>query len=135
MHGYSFFFLLYHSIARSLSSLPPIVYIIRASIGYLDYHHPIPSLPVELPFISSTTRWMKILSFSLMKRSFFNRFIKEKDEIIIQSVIEDRKSSSTGKLGIGIWESISKKIPNRSPDYIYDHFQFTLGPGLPMGTE
>ena len=27
-------------------------------------------------------------------------------------------SSSTGKRGIGLWEFISKKIPNRSPDCI-----------------
>ena len=61
-----------------------------------------------------------------MKRPFFNCFIKAEDEIIIHSVIEDMKSSSTGKLGIGLWASISKKIPNRSPDYIYDHWNYIM---------
>ena len=36
------------------------------------------------------------------------------------------KSSSTGKLGYGIWESISKKIPNRSPDSIHDRWRKVL---------
>ena len=36
------------------------------------------------------------------------------------------KSSSTGKPGIGIWASISKKIPNRSPDYIYERWKAVL---------
>ena len=46
------------------------------------------------------------------------RFVKAEDIVIIESVIEDMKSSSTGKLGIGTWESISKKLINRSPDSI-----------------
>jgi len=58
-----------------------------------------------------------------VKRSFFNRFSKEKYEIIIQSVVEDMNSTSTGKRGIGFWESISKKLINWSPDYINDHFR------------
>jgi hypothetical protein len=41
-------------------------------------------------------------------------------------VIEDVMSTSTGKLGIGLWESISKKIPNRSPDYINDRWNTVL---------
>ena len=41
-------------------------------------------------------------------------------------MIEDIESSSTGKLGIGIWESINKKIPNRSPDYIHDRWYYNL---------
>ena len=54
-----------------------------------------------------------------MKRLKKERFIKKKDKVIIQRVVEDMKSSSLGKRGIGLWASISKKIPNRSPDYIY----------------
>ena len=36
------------------------------------------------------------------------------------------KSSSSGKPGIGIWEFISKKLINRSPDYINDRWYFNL---------
>jgi hypothetical protein len=59
---------------------------------------------------------MRILSSSLVKQSFFSRFTKEENQvIIIQSVLEDLKSTSTGKLVIGLWESISKKLINQSP--------------------
>jgi len=59
-------------------------------------------------------KWKSICN----QRSDKEPFTKEKDEIIIQSVVDDMNSTSTGKRGIGLWESISKKIPNRSPDYI-----------------
>ena len=91
-----------------------------------DSHNPIPSLPVELLFISSTTLSMMISSSALVKRLKKGRLIKEKDKIIIESVIEDIKSSSTGKRGIGIWESIRKKIPNRSPDSIKQRWHNAL---------
>ena len=35
-------------------------------------------------------------------------------------------STSTGKLGIGLWEAISKKIPNRSPDHINSRWYTVL---------
>jgi hypothetical protein len=41
-------------------------------------------------------------------------------------VIDDMKSTSTGKRGIGLWEAISKKLPHRSPDYIYDRWYRVL---------
>ena len=40
----------------------------------------------------------------------------EEDHIIIQSVVDDLKSTSTGKPGIGFWESISKKLQQSKPD-------------------
>ena len=45
----------------------------------------------------------------------------------IQSVVEDMKSTSTGKRGIGLWESVgSKKLINRSPDCIIDRWHRVL---------
>ena len=41
-------------------------------------------------------------------------------------MIEDIESSSTGKPGIGFWEFISKKIPNRSPDSIRLRWYYNL---------
>jgi hypothetical protein len=35
-------------------------------------------------------------------------------------------STSAGKRSIGLWESISKKIPNRSPDCINDRWHKVL---------
>jgi hypothetical protein len=41
-------------------------------------------------------------------------------------VIDDVKSTSTGKRGYGFWESISKKLINRSPDYINNRWHNVL---------
>jgi len=60
------------------------------------------------------------------KMEIFNRFTEEKDEIIIQSVVEDVMSTSTCKLGYGFWESVSKKLINRSPDYINSRWYTVL---------
>jgi hypothetical protein len=96
------------------------------SFLFIDSHIPIPSLPVELLFISSITLWMVISSSALVKRLKKGRFAKAEDEIIIQSVIEGIKRSSLGKRGIGFWEFISKKLPNRSPDCINNRWRNVL---------
>jgi hypothetical protein len=53
-------------------------------------------------------------------------FTEEEDEIITQSVLDDMKSNSTDKRGIGFWESTSKKIPNRSPVHINNRWHKVL---------
>ena len=75
-----------------------------------------------MSFIKLIEKWHSICN----QRSEKGSFTKEEDEIIIQSVVEDLKSTSTGKLGIGLWESISKKLINRSPKYINDRWYQVL---------
>ena len=97
MHDIVIVMHVYDMMHNMLLTLVVVVFILLSrSFLLIDSHNPIPGLPVEVLFRSSTTL--------------------RRDEIIIQSVVDDLKSTSTDKPGIGFWESISKKLQQSKPD-------------------